>query len=287
MRITKILFSILTGVAALMVVNTAWSQIAYDGTLATSTYTQNFDSLGTSSSTWTDDSTLLGWYLAADLPITSTLAANTGSASGNNNAYNLGVAGQNPVTDRALGWISTTSKTGTTYTGLQLQNTSGQDFVGTVTFSFTFEQWSAKNSTSDPLSLDYQANVTATGNQLTSSGWTQLVSIDSPNLSASGGAIDGNASGNFTIDTETVTFTGASPWIAGDYLWFRTLDQVISGLNDMNAIDDVSVSFNPSPVPEPSARVLFGLGVFGLVMALRRLGMAKQKRAAAKAINAQ
>jgi PEP-CTERM motif len=261
----------LAGLVALTAVDSARSQISYDGTGLS--YSQNFDSLGTSTVAWSDNSTLPGWYLNSTvLGVPASLAASTGNNSGGN-AFNVGVAGVNPATDRAIGWLNA-STIGTAYIGVQLQNNSGQDYVGDVSITLTYEQWSARNTTSDPLNIDDKANLVSTGNQLTSAGWTQLASIPSPNLSNTGGGtthyIDGNATGNFTTVTETVTFASGTPWLAGDYLWFRTRDADISGSDDLNAIDDVSITAAALPVPEPSAMMLTGLGLAVAAWVLRR-----------------
>lgn len=291
MKIKNILFGFLGGVVALTTVNTARTQISYDGTALS--YSQNFDSLGTSSHAWTDNSTLSGWYLnSTTLGIPATLTANNGSASGATVAYNVGINGVNPLTDRALAW-KTISTTGDGYIGVQLQNNSGQDYVGGVAFNWVYEQWSSTNNgISDPLIVAYKANVVATGNQLLSSGWTQLNSIASPYLSAvtgvQNGAIDGNASANRVADAETVTFTAGSPWLAGSYLWFSTDDKVITtgnGKNDMNAIDDVSI--NIQAVPEPAAWTLLAMGILGMVTLMRRVGKMEKSGDAQNQINVQ
>ncbi len=260
MKIQNITNSFLVGLAALLATQAATAQISYDGTALN--YVQNFDSLGTATVTWTDDSTLQGWYLNSTiLGIPTSVATSTGNNSGGS-AFNVGVAGVNPATDRALGWLTASSTIGTAYVGVQLQNNSGQDYVGNVSITLTYEQWSARNTVSDPLEIDYKPNLASTGNQLTSTSWTVLGSIASPNLSNTGGGtthyIDGNASGDFTTVTETVTFTSASPWQAGRFLWFRTKDGVISGNNDLNAIDDVNITV--AAVPEPAIVSLAVLG---------------------------
>ena len=64
--------------------------------------TENFDTLASAGTniTWTDNSTIPGWY--------STRATyNSGTGSSNTGAlYSFGVAGTNPVTDRALGSVA-------------------------------------------------------------------------------------------------------------------------------------------------------------------------------------
>ena len=264
-------FRAMAGFIALAVASAAESQVAYDGTALS--YSQNFDSLGTGTVSWIDNSTLAGWYLNGTvLGIPASVGTSTGNNSGGN-VFNVGVAGANSVNDRAIGWLNA-STTGTGYIGVQLQNTSGQDYIGDVNITLTYEQWSARNTTSDPLEIDYKANLVSTGNQLNSSGWTVLQSIASPNLSNTGGGsthfLDGNASGNFVNATETITFTGGSPWLAGDYLWIRTKDADISGNDDLNAVDNVGISIAPQAVPEPAPAAFAGLGLAAAFILLRR-----------------
>src|SRR5215468_6479463 len=72
--------------------------------------TENFDSLAQTGTNiaWTDNTTIPGWY--------STRATyNSGTGSSNTGAlYSFGVAGTNPVTDRALGSVAS-GGTGTIY----------------------------------------------------------------------------------------------------------------------------------------------------------------------------
>jgi hypothetical protein len=275
MKLKNAIQPVLVCVVGISVAEIARAQVSYDGTGLS--YSQNFDSLGTGTVTWTDNSTLTGWYLNSTvLGVPTSVLTSTGNNSGGS-AFNVGVAGVNPVTDRALGWLNA-STIGTAYIGLQLQNNSGQNYIGDVSLTLTYEQWSARNTTSDPLEIDYKANLVSTGNQLTSAGWTVLGSVASPNLSNTGGGsthfIDGNASGNNTTVTETVTFTSGSPWVAGSFLWFRTKDSDISGNDDLNAVDDVGISIAPEVVPEPSSWALLAMGVMGggIVRRWRRKG---------------
>ena len=260
----------LAGFIVLAVASVAESQVNYDGTALS--YSQNFDSLGTGTVSWSDNSTLAGWYLNSTV---LGIPTSVGSSTGNNssgNVFNVGVAGVNPVSDRALGWLNA-STTGTGYIGVQVQNTSGQDYIGDVSLTLTYEQWSARNTASDSLEIDYKPNLVSTGNQLTSSGWTVLQSITSPNLSNTGGGsthfIDGNASGNFVNASETITFTAGTPWLAGEYLWIRTKDSDVSGNDDLNAVDNVGISIAAQPVPEPSAMALAGLGLLATFRLIR------------------
>ena len=70
--------------------------------------TENFDTLASSgtSFTWTDNSTIPGWYTSRTSYTVGTGSSNTGAL------YSFGVAGVNPLTDRALGSVGSGS-TGT------------------------------------------------------------------------------------------------------------------------------------------------------------------------------
>lgn len=261
----------LSGFIALTVINAAQSQISYDGTALS--YSQNFDSLGTSS-TWANDSTLPGWYLEASSSTfgssgvpTSLNVADVGGES-TAAAYNIGTNGVNSATDRALGWV-VSSATGTAYTGLQLQNNSGSDYDGVVTISYSIEQYSAKNTVSESITSGYKLLVSS-GNQVASSGFTTLDTIANPNLTGSPSAIDGNAPGNFVTVTDNIDLS-STPWTSGEYLWFRIADpREASGNNELLAIDDVSVDIAAQAVPEPSALAMTALGLAGMFLLIRR-----------------
>src|SRR6266508_2439848 len=82
--------------------------------------TENFYALASTGTgiVWTDNSTIPGWY-------SSRTTYNSGTGSSNTGAlYSFGVAGINPVTERALGSVGS-SGTGTVYWGVKLTNNTG------------------------------------------------------------------------------------------------------------------------------------------------------------------
>ena len=74
--------------------------------------TENFDTLASTGTgiTWTDNSTIPGWYSTRTTYNSGTGSSNTGAL------YSFGVGGTNPVTDRALGSVGS-GGTGTVYWG--------------------------------------------------------------------------------------------------------------------------------------------------------------------------
>ena len=122
-------------VAALGFASSATAQVSL--TTVGSTYSQNFDTLPTSgSATWTNNSTIPGWYQARTGTGT-TIVANDGSS----NAGNLYSYGTGTSTDRALGSVGSGGATaGSFFWGVRLQNNTGTT-ITSVDISYTGEQW--------------------------------------------------------------------------------------------------------------------------------------------------
>src|SRR5215471_3988917 len=82
--------------------------------------TENFDTLAQTGTniTWTDNSTIPGWYSTRPTYNSGTGSSTTGAL------YSFGVAGTNPVTDRALGSVAS-GGTGTIFQAVRLTNNTG------------------------------------------------------------------------------------------------------------------------------------------------------------------
>jgi hypothetical protein len=111
--------------------------------------TENFNSLAQTgtNAVWTDNSTLVGIYSNR-----STFNAGTGS----NNAgslYSFGIAGTNPVTDRALGTVA--SGSAAPIFGVKLTNNTGST-ITSLDVSYVGEQWrDGGNATPVAQTLDF------------------------------------------------------------------------------------------------------------------------------------
>src|SRR4051812_10711579 len=82
----------------LLSLTSGWAQFSI--TTAATNYTTDFNSL--TSGTWTDGTTVSGWYAKTDVTASiTTYGANTGSTT-TAGLYAFGIAGTNPLTDRAL-----------------------------------------------------------------------------------------------------------------------------------------------------------------------------------------
>jgi Secretion system C-terminal sorting domain len=133
---------------------------------ASFTYLQDFNGLSNTgaSNTWTNNSTIAGWYAS----LSSYGADDGGSNSGN--LYSYGTDGE---TDRALGGINTNA-IGTIYYGIRLINNT-PNAITSITLSFDGEQWRDANSNDHTLTFDYQIGATVTS--LTAGSWTNVAGL--------------------------------------------------------------------------------------------------------------
>jgi len=129
----------LTTLAAALLVAGAQQTVsaaAFSLTGSSGTYIQNFDSLGTTSGTWTNDSTLPSWFAIRTGTGTS-ITVSTGSSSGGD-LYNFGSAS---AIDRALGSIgSSNAAAGSFAWGAYFENDTGA-VIDSIKIGYTGEQW--------------------------------------------------------------------------------------------------------------------------------------------------
>ena len=209
-------------------------------------YSQDFDMLPASgSTTWTDDSTLPGWYSQRSGGSGTSIEANAGT-SPTGALYSYGTAS---TTERALGSIGADSATAGNFAhGVQLQNTSGE--AATLnSLAYTGEQW-RKSGVVDAqvVTLWYKISPTPITSlePSTDAGWTAVSAgnFSSPVNTSAGTSLDGNAPANRTaISINPNLFVPA-----GNYLMIRWKDPDHAGTDHGLAIDDVSLGWIASPV---------------------------------------
>ncbi|MDR1281461.1 MAG: PEP-CTERM sorting domain-containing protein [Opitutaceae bacterium] len=250
------------GLLALAVPGTLHAQAAFDGTTAC---TQDFNTLpahasasgdnsGTTSFTFSNNSTLAGWYSSAGAG-----RASAGQQHNNGRIYSWGrdAYNSNPdAVDRALGIYSAEGFASTAYLGLQLQNTSGAT-IDSVTLAFDVEQW-RQGASATTWTFSYLITA-STGSQLTATGYTADARGDAASgVTGSAKGLNGNLDANKTA--VSVTLTGLD-WRAGEYLWFRwASDQPGSASAPATSaaglgLDNLKVELT-SAVPEPAAVAL-------------------------------
>ena len=214
-------------------------------------YSQTFDALGSASATWTDNSTLTGWYASVSNattgavgPYTTAYSVGAGGGTSSSTLYALGISGGG---ERALGGAPSSTALG--LLGLRLVNTSGSAY-NDVQVRFDLEQWSDRGTAL--VTLSYQLFAPGSGSLSTLGGWTQLTSIASP-LPANGTPVSGI--GNTTGLVPNV-YGGVDSlnWQGGDELWLKWTISKIGGQNSTHGIDNLIVQ-----VPEPGIVTLASL----------------------------
>lgn len=223
-------------------------------------YTENFDSLTAAVTTFTDNSTLAGWYVdganpAFDAPGTTlSVTANTGTFGGG------GLFSAGTATERSFGFRNF-NDAGDWYKGVQFQNTTTETIeYEEINISLVVEKWQDRGQ-NEFVQLAFK-ETSSGGNILNDSGWTNVDSATIADDPGGSGAIDGNLTANQTVLTATLNNITLTP---GEFLTIRYLDDNVNGNDNALAIDDVSVSF---VVPEPGSLSLAAMG--GLVCLVRR-----------------
>lgn len=239
-----------------------------------SVYTQNFNTLTQvlNAQTWSNNSTLPGWYGFlrsgnGSVGAITQYRANSGNITPNimQSTTLFSYGGNN--NDRALG--------NTTFT--YLSNSIGDGIFAVAfdndatftmdSFSVTFdgEQW-RKGANASAQSLIFSYGFGSTFGSVSS--WTSVSSLqfDSPIYNANAAtALNGNNSAN-RVEGITDTVTDLN-WQAGSRLWLRWLDVDNQGDDHQLSIDNFQFSASGiSAVPEPSSMMLLGIaGVGGLL----------------------
>ena len=157
-----------------------------------SPYSQNFDTLAVSGTgnTWTNDSTISGWYATRATYNAGTGSSNTGAL------YSFGTG---TATERALGSVAS-GGTGTIYYGGRFVNDTGAA-VTSLTVTYTGEQWrDGGNATPVAQQIEFSYQISTTVTSLTTGTWTDVDPLDfvSPTFTTTAGALDGNAAANRT-----------------------------------------------------------------------------------------
>ncbi len=246
-------------------------------------YKQNFDTLAPSgtANSWIDSTTLVGWYAEGGTsgPLT-TYNAGTGTST-TGSLYSFGSVGA--PADRALGSLASDS-TGSLAYGVRLRNATASSLINNFSISYAGEQWRDNlNANAQSLQFSYRvSNSPITSADALhppgSGGWIAIpanpLDFVSPMHTGASSALDGNLSAN-RMEFMSTSLTGVvlNP---GDELFIRWFDANDSGTDHALAIDDLSVAFTVSAVPEPRE--------YAAVAALGLLGFAVWRRTALKRV---
>ncbi len=195
-------------------------------TAGDATYTQDFNSLANTgtSNTWTDNTTITGWYSDE-----TTYRAGTGSDT-NGALYSFGSSSD---TDRSLGSLAS-SGTATVYFGIRILNNTGATITN-FDVNYIGEQWRQTTAAANTLAVSFQVGAT----DLTSGSWTTVSEMDftSPQ-SGTTGSLDGNAEANWENISGTIITSVAD----GQEIWIRWVDVNNAGSDHGLGIDDFSIT---------------------------------------------
>jgi uncharacterized protein len=214
-------------------------------TLGTS-ITQNFNMLPASgSATWTNDSTLPGWYHARTGTGT-TIVANDGSS----NAGNLYSYGTGTNTDRALGSLgSGNAAIGNLFWGIRLTNNTGST-ITSLDVSYTGEQWRNSAAAAQTISFSYLiGSPTVTGSlaEFQSAGVAvPQLDFTSPITGGTAAALNGNLAANRVTLTHSITGLNIPN---GTEVMLRWSDPDHTGADHGLSIDDFSVTAQGGAAP--------------------------------------
>jgi hypothetical protein len=199
---------------------------------------QDFNSLPTTGSANPATSLPSGWYASeTGSGGNTTFSAGTGSSS-TGDIWSFGVAGTNPLGERAYGQIRSGSLI--PIVGAQITNNLGSS-MGSIAISYRGEQWRCavvnRNTLLDTMYFEYSTDATS----LNTGTWTRVAALRFVGFTyTTTGAKDGNATGNFTaVAEQTINFSTAIP--SAGTVWIRWVDFDASGSDDGLAIDDVSI----------------------------------------------
>ena len=204
------------------------------------TITQNFDTLPASgSATWTNDSTIPGWYHARTGTGT-TIVANDGSS----NAGNLYSYGTGTNTDRALGSLgSGNAAVGNLFWGILLTNNTGST-IASLDVSYTGEQWRNSAAAAQTVAFSYLTGMTITGSLADfQAAGTNVTALDftSPVTGGVAGALNGNLAANRVARSTTISGVNLAN---GQSILLRWSDPDHTGSDHGLSIDDFSVTAN-------------------------------------------
>jgi len=227
--------SIITTFQSIFFASLLASSVQAQFSLTTSTYTQNFDGLGTGNSSALTgghlgllNSNLNGWYfLETGSGANTAFTAGTGSGT-SGDTYSVGTAGG---TDRSLGSLQ--SGTVVPSFGFWFQNNTGSTISG-IDLSYKGETWRiAATGRSDALNFSTSTSATTLG----AGTWTGVSSLNYVNTSA---AATASAS---KLQSSTISGNlGALSLANGSRMFLRWTDVNPTGSDDLLAINDFSLS---------------------------------------------
>lgn len=212
------------------------------------TYTQNFDTLGTTAVAWTNDSTIQGWY--AQINNGTTANGNlqiTDGAADVSGLLNVGATGDS---ERALGSRPTGTTANIAY-GLSFQNT-GTKPVQLSALNYTGEMWRTNGvaNTVETYAVYYQVsnapvtNIISGGNSATPAAGAGFTALPAANWTMSSASAATQLNGNDAANKMAIAATPSGITVApGQYVMIKWTDPNAANGDAATAIDDISIQF--------------------------------------------
>lgn len=229
------LLSLGLGVAPAALAQTAPTPIAIGS--ATAVYTQNFDGMGATGTSYPD-----GWTgLRLSGAGTATVALTVSDGSGTSGStYNVGTSGSS---DRALGSIGSANTIPAF--GAVFTNGSGAA-ITRVNIAFRAEQWRLGELANQDEVLAFEYSLDATS--LSTGTWTAATALNVPEiLNTPGGQLP--VVGNEDANSRAISsFVSGLNWPAGTTMWIRWKDANDNGTDALLAIDNFAISTGATPL---------------------------------------
>ncbi len=229
------------------------------------TYTQDFNSLPGGNNgpgvalTSLNTTALRGLQIARSGGSNNTsniIVDNGSSTSGSVYSY-----GTQMGTNRRFGTLTTTTSSGDLYYGFRFVNDTS-DAVLSMNVSFIGEIWRT-GQTNLAETLQFSSAVFNVGDgSLGAAGYT--TAGDSLQYAKQAGSTAGSEQSNLALyrETKTGTINFAAPVASGQEIWIRWKDTELASINDNGmSIDDLNVTFTPTPAPPAVLSALVGSAV--------------------------
>jgi PEP-CTERM putative exosortase interaction domain len=222
-------------------------------------HTENFDTLASgplvTDFSFVDNVTLPGVYTTR-----TTYRASSG-AEGTAVLYSYGASSGPNMGDRALGGISPSQNTDIVY-GFRFVNT-GSTPLTSFQVSYNGEFWRRGTTLTIPdvLEFGYQVFDAGTGS-ITDPDYTRVSELDFVVISSGPPGNNGNTPFSTTsINNGAGTSISVAP---GQEIWIRWYDFNSTALTDHGlAVDDFSITFTTTAIPEPGTFILMAAGAVG------------------------
>ncbi|MCC6760610.1 MAG: endonuclease [Chitinophagaceae bacterium] len=226
----------------LLVSASAWAQVSI--TALSTAYTQNFNTLdNTTGVTGSSVALPTGWLIfengTGTSPLQDGLYAVDNGTLNNGNAYSYGAPSS---TDRALGLLQSGSVNPSI--GVAFTNNTG-GVINSLTISYRGEMWRiGVTNRGGADRIDFQYSIDASS--LSTGTWTDINSLDysSSVISGTTGPLDGNATGNFTNVSSSITGLNIPN---GATFYLRWTDFNIASNDDGLGVDDFSLTAEGTP----------------------------------------